>query len=110
MPPVKRQPRRRNRTYFKEWREFRVLKQYEAAERLDVEPSTLSRLESGESPYDQDMLERMAVAYKCQPSDLLAVNPLLEDNLAAALSALRTAPEDAQRRAASVIEALLKAS
>ena len=78
MPPIKRPPRKRQRTYFREWRLHRdKMKQYEAAEALGIDRSTLSRIESGESPYDQDMLEKMAVLYGCNPGDLLAVNPLL---------------------------------
>jgi transcriptional regulator with XRE-family HTH domain len=110
MAPVKKTPRQRNRTFFREWREHRGLKQYEAAERLEVEPSTLSRIESGESPYDQDMLERMALAYRCDPADLLAIDPQRYDSLQAIFSALKTAPVEAQRRAVTVLEALLKAS
>ena len=78
MAPVKRPPRKRQRTYFREWRlHHDKLKQYEAAEALEIDSSTLSRLESGESPYDQDMLEKMALLYGCDPGDLLAINPSL---------------------------------
>jgi transcriptional regulator with XRE-family HTH domain len=75
MPPVAKKPRKRLRTFFREWREFRGLKQNRVAELLEIEPSTLSRLEQGKSPYDQDMLERLAEIYECEPAEILAVDP-----------------------------------
>lgn len=110
MPSVKRPKRKRDRTYFREWREHCGLKQYEAAARLEIEPSTLSRLESGQSPYDQDILERMALAYGCGTDDLLSYNPLQPDPPRLVYSALRKVPPEMQRQAWNVIEALLKAS
>lgn len=75
MAPVPKKPRKRLQTFFREWREYRGLKQNRVAEMLAVEPSTLSRLEQGKSPYDQDMLERLAEIYECQPSDILSTDP-----------------------------------
>jgi transcriptional regulator with XRE-family HTH domain len=75
MPPVAKKPRKRLRTFFREWREFRGLKQNRVAEMLETEPSTLSRLETGKSPYDQDMLERLAEIYECEPGELLSTYP-----------------------------------
>lgn len=110
MPPVKRQPGTRRPTFFREWREHRGLKQYEAAERLGIEPSTLSRLEKGHSPYDQDIVEKMSLVYGCDVADLLTVNPLQHDSLRALISDLYTASPDLKRQAANVIAALMKAS
>jgi transcriptional regulator with XRE-family HTH domain len=66
------------RTFLKEWREHRHLTQEQAAERLDMDRSNLSRVERGEIPYSQALLEAAAVAYDCEPWDLLNVNPLKE--------------------------------
>lgn len=66
------------RTFLKEWREHRRLTQEQAAERLDMDRSNLSRVERGEIPYSQALLEAAAVAYDCEPWDLLNVNPLKE--------------------------------
>lgn len=75
MPPVRRPPRKRARTYFREWREYRDRKQGEVAALIEVDPGTLSRLESGKSPYDQDILEKLALVYGCDPEDLISINP-----------------------------------
>lgn len=110
MPPIKRPSRARQRTFFAEWREFRGLKQYEAAEKIDVDPSTLSRLEAGKIPYDQDILERMAQAFGCDPEDLLSINPLEPDLPRLLYSKLRRAPPETQKKAIDILEAFLKAS
>ena len=110
MPPVKRPPRERRQVFFREWRMKKGLKQYQAAERLDIEPSTLSRLESGESPYDQDILERLALLYMCEPSDLLSVNPLEADDLEGVMAMLRKADPGKRRQAQAIVEALLKSA
>lgn len=108
MPPIARPKRRRLRTFLREWRKFRHLTQIQASERIGVEQSTLSRLERGESPYDQDFLERAAYAYMCDPADLLMRNPLDEDAVWSITDNLRKAAPDDLERAAAVIGALLK--
>jgi len=110
MPPIAKPPRQRQRTFLREWRQKRGLKQYEAAERLEIEPSTLSRLENGQSPYDQDILERIALIYGCESSDLISINPLESDNLGDILAILRNSGAKERKKAASILEAFLKAS
>lgn len=66
------------RTFLKEWREKRRLTQEQAAERLNIDRSNLSRVERGEIPYSQPLLEAAAYAYDCEPWDILNVNPLKE--------------------------------
>ena len=78
MAPVKKPRPKLRRTFLKEWREFRRLTQEQAAERLDMDRSNLSRVERGEIPYSQALLEAAAVAYDCEPWDVLNVNPLKE--------------------------------
>jgi transcriptional regulator with XRE-family HTH domain len=85
------------------------MSQEEVAERLEIDRSTISRIERGESPYDQDILERLALVYRCDPEDLIAINPLGEDSLRIAWSSLRKAPADVRARALGYIDALLKA-
>jgi transcriptional regulator with XRE-family HTH domain len=108
MPPRRRPKPTRHRTYLREWREFRNLTQQQAAERLEIEQSTLSRLERGESPYSQDFLERAAHVYMCEPADLLTRNPLDEDTIGRIAGSLRGASISEQLQAAAVIDALLK--
>lgn len=110
MPPVKKPERERQRTYFAEWREFRGLKQFEAADRLEIDASTLSRLENGKSPYDQDILERLALLYRCDADDLLSNNPLQPDAPRLVYSKLKHVSPDLQERALAIVDALLRAS
>lgn len=108
MPPVKKTPVARSRTFFREWREHRSLTQQDAAERLEIDPATLSRLENGKSPYNQDTLERMALSYGCDPEDLLAINPKEPDKPRLIYDRLRRAPPDLQSTALDILEAFLK--
>lgn len=109
MPPVKKPTRPRQRTFLKEWREHRQLNQQEVADKLEVDRSTISRIERGESPYDQDILERLALAYGCDPEDLISIDPLKPDGPKLIYSKLRAASPEMQKRAEALIEALLKA-
>lgn len=99
---------RRRKTYFKEWRLHRKLTQEQAAERLDIDQSTLSRIERGITPYDQDFVEKAAFAYLCEPSDLIMRNPLDDDAVWSITDNLRKAAPDDRARAAAIIDALLK--
>ena len=110
MPPVKKQKRDRDRTFLREWREFRDLKLWQAAERLEITEGTLSRIERGESPYNQDFLERAALAYGCEASELLSIDPLRPDAPRLVYDRLRGATKEVQGRALAILDALLKAS
>jgi transcriptional regulator with XRE-family HTH domain len=100
--------RRRRRTYLREWREHRGLTQVAAAERLGIDQSTLSRIERGETPYDQDFLEKAAFAYLCEPADLIMRNPLDGDAVWSVTDHLKTASPAEREQVRAVIEALLK--
>lgn len=101
-------PPKRGRVFLREWREFRELTQEAAADRVDVDRTTLSKIERGILPYNQDFLERLALAYGCEPAELLGINPLQPDPPKLVYARLRAAPPDVQRRAVAVLEALLK--
>jgi transcriptional regulator with XRE-family HTH domain len=75
--PTKRQ-RPFRRTFLREWRTFRHLTQEQAADRMGIDFSTLSRIERGLVPYSQGVLEAAASAYNCAPEDLLAIDPFKE--------------------------------
>lgn len=110
MPPVKRPPRRRARTFFREWREYRDRKQGEVAALIDIDPGTLSRLEHGKTPYDQDILEKLALVYGCEPEDLISVNPNHTTAMAEVVKALRDADESTRLKALSILEVFLKSA
>ncbi|WP_296441273.1 helix-turn-helix transcriptional regulator [Rhizobium sp. 60-20] len=71
MAPVKKELANLGRTYIAEWRESRGLTQEELAERISMSRSTLSKIETSDSPYTQRTLEAIALALGCKPHDLL---------------------------------------
>lgn len=109
MAPVKKPPRTRQPTFLTQWRKFRQLSQEAAVERLDIDRSTLSRIERGETPYDQDFLEKAALAYGCDPEDLLSIDPLKPDPPKLIFDALKQASREKQEEVWRVVQAMLKA-
>jgi len=75
MPNIRRKQRKRGRTYIVDWSEFRRIKQGDAAQAIEFDQSTLSRLEKGLIPYNQDQIEKLAQLFRCQPEDLLTTDP-----------------------------------
>lgn len=75
MAPIKKPFRKLRRHFLKEWRKNRGLTQEQASERLDIDRTTLGRVENGKIPYSQGLLEAAADAYICEPWDLLHVDP-----------------------------------
>lgn len=108
MAPRPKQKRERQRHFIREWRKFRGKTQEDAAEFLGADQSTVSNLERGKTPYDQDVLERLAVFYGCDPEDLLSNNPFSTDLLKVVWSDLEKAPSNVKAQALGYIEALLK--
>ena len=78
MAPVPKPKRERTKHFFKEWRDYRELTQEQAIGRLGWSQSKLSRIEKGETPYNQDDLETASEAYGCSTTDLISVNPFME--------------------------------
>jgi transcriptional regulator with XRE-family HTH domain len=102
--------RNRAHVFLREWRLHRGLTQVQASERIGVDQSTIAKIEQGKLPYNEDFLERAALAYGCEPGDLISVNPLAPDDIKALRTILEQAPRDARARAIDVLKALLKAS
>jgi transcriptional regulator with XRE-family HTH domain len=46
-----------------------------AADAAQITHGTLSRIERGLVPYNQDLLENLALLYGCDPAELLVQNP-----------------------------------
>lgn len=110
MPPVKKVPHKRRKHFLREWRDYRELSQEEAAARAHVSRTTLSKIESGQVPYNQDLLERLAFAYGIEVDDLLTVDPRFWDEPRLVYDAVKRAPPDMQSRALEIVRALLKKS
>lgn len=110
MAPVKKPEHHRRVTYLREWRKYRKLSQETLADRLEIDRTTLSRIERGELPYNQDFLERAAVALGCEPEDIISRDPLRPDPPRLVYDALMTVDNDTRTKVMAMIEALLKAS
>lgn len=103
-----RKPQRQLRNhYFKEWRKKRGLTQEQAAARLDIDRTTLSKIERIGHAYSQSILEAAAEAYSCEPWDILNVNPLKEGRVVDLTQKLRDADPDTRAQALGYIEGLL---
>jgi transcriptional regulator with XRE-family HTH domain len=76
MPPVAKPKRQRRPTYLRSWRKFRGYSLETAAEQIEMSRENLGRIERGEVPYSQDVLEQLAEAYNCEVADLLIRDPL----------------------------------
>jgi transcriptional regulator with XRE-family HTH domain len=104
MARIKKPQKPLGRTYFREWRKFRNLSQEEAAARLNLSRTMLSKIETGQKPYTQHHLEAAATAYQTEPASILSRNPLDDSSPLSMVSRLeRAAP--AEREA---IERFLK--
>jgi transcriptional regulator with XRE-family HTH domain len=105
-----RQKRERSRHFLRQWRDARDKTQAEVADYLDIDQSTLSKIERGLLPYNQDLLERLALLYECAPWDLLTVDPRSPpDRLRLIYDDLRSAPAAVQERALAVLIAVIQA-
>jgi transcriptional regulator with XRE-family HTH domain len=57
--------------FIREWRKHRGVTMDQLAEKLGVSLAVVSRLERGQQRYNQDLLERAAIALRCSPADLI---------------------------------------
>lgn len=73
-------PMSENRIYFKEWRKYRGLTQQQVADALGSSSGYVSDLENQKRRYNQDHLEALAELFGCATADLLAVNPLEDED------------------------------
>jgi transcriptional regulator with XRE-family HTH domain len=77
----------RRPTFIRAWRQHRKLTLAQLADRLSVEleldisEGQLSRIERGETPYGQDILEAIAQALRCEPADLIMRDPEQVDSI-----------------------------
>ena len=99
MSPIKRPPRQRGRTYLREWREFREISMNAAARTIGWDHSSLQRLETGQTPYNQDHLELLADLYRCKPHDLISRDPQGRKGIRSDIvQAFEMAPADVQNQ------------
>lgn len=68
--------RKHRPTFLRQWRQHRHKTLVQVAEELHISHGQLSRIERGEQPYGQELLEKLGELYLCDPVDLLIRNPL----------------------------------
>jgi transcriptional regulator with XRE-family HTH domain len=85
----------RPRHFIREWRKHRGLTQEQFSERIGLERSYISMIETGRRRYDQPFLERAAEELRCSPADLIMRNPADPDGLWSIYDGL-TAPQRKQ--------------
>jgi len=98
---------KRQATFIRDWRKHRALKVWQLAERVGISESQLSRIETGKSPYIQDLLEAIAIELGCSASDLLIRRPTDPASIWDMLAPLQA--ED-RARVEGFIEALKKSA
>lgn len=96
------------------WREHRNLTLERVADRvrdlgLPITPSSLSRIERRVQPYSQPVLEALADALQCEPSDLVARQPPSDDEVAL-FSMIRGMPAPTRHQALRILKALGEAA
>ena len=95
------------RTFIKQWRQYRGLTQERLAARINKSTATVSQIETGKSPYSQEILEAIAEALLCEPVDLLIRNPKDPDGIWSIWDGLEPPKK---RQAIGILKALKEAS
>ncbi|WP_395674725.1 XRE family transcriptional regulator [Inquilinus sp.] len=75
MPVPNRSAAERERHFIREWRKFRGLTQGQLAEMVGTSIANISRIESGQQGYTQDMLEAIARALGVSPGLIIGAPP-----------------------------------
>lgn len=69
----------RRRIFLKEWRKYRDMTQEQLAEAMGWAVSNVSQLEQGRQGYSQEGLEALAEVLRCDPGQLLTVDPTQDE-------------------------------
>ena len=75
MPPVPKPKRVRRPNFLRQWRKARGLSLAAVGAEIGMDGTNLGRVEKGEVPYSQDLLEMLADLYGCEIVDLLIRDP-----------------------------------
>jgi transcriptional regulator with XRE-family HTH domain len=99
----------RRPTHIRAWRKHRDLTLAQLSDRLatelevEISEGQLSRIERGETPYSQDILEALAMTLRCEPADLIMRDPTAPDSIWSLLDTLKPVE---RRQAMEIIKAL----
>lgn len=102
--------KQRPRFYFREWRKHRGLSQVQLATKIGSSASSICQLESGKQGFTDTTLVAIADALRCEPADLLTVDPLIDGEVANLMGLLRDAPKEVRQQAYEVLATLLRTS
>ncbi|MDN3574651.1 helix-turn-helix domain-containing protein [Methylobacterium longum] len=75
MPPIAKPKRERRPSFLRQWRKSLNMTLEAVGEQVGMTGPNLGRIEKGEVPYSQDLLEQLAEIYGCEVADLLIRNP-----------------------------------
>jgi len=100
--------------YIRQWREHRNLSLAKLAARMEVEPGgeelisamSLSRIERGQQPYSEELLNALGDALSCSLGELISVNPLMDGQVIDLMRFI----QDLDRRNAGKALTILKAA
>ena len=106
------------RTYIREWREKRGLSLRRLAERLESSPggdlllshASISRIETGQQPYSQPILEAISAALGVPTWMLLEVDPNKDGDVIDLTVRLNKAPPQLREQVLNVLDAMLKSA
>lgn len=105
MPGKPRGPDKHPGHFIQQWRLFRApMSQERLAQRVGFSTATISRIENGKQPYNQEMLELLADALNCEPADLLRPPP--DPARLQAIDLLERIPPDKRDDALRILRAL----
>jgi DNA-binding Xre family transcriptional regulator len=72
---------------------------------VDISEGQLSRIERGETPYSQDILEAVAQVLRCEPADLIMRDPTQPDAIWSLIDTLKPVE---RRQAVEILKALAR--
>jgi transcriptional regulator with XRE-family HTH domain len=103
-----RHGRSRGSHFLRQWREYRDLSEDQVATAMGISKASVSRVETGETPYTQDFIEAYALAVDCTAADLITRPPDDPDGLWSVWEKLRRSSAQDRARAARVLKAFFE--
>lgn len=95
------------RWFLKAWRKHRGYTQERLAEMVGSSAGYISDMEKGKRRYNQDLLEALAEALRCEPADLIMRDPTVGESV---WSIWDQIPETERDQALRVLSSFRKAS
>jgi transcriptional regulator with XRE-family HTH domain len=99
--------------YIKEWRTHRGLSLRKLADRMESAPGeelisamSLSRIERGQQPYSQPILEALAIALSTTTWALISVNPLIDSDIVDFMLYLSDATQGEREKALELLKVI----